>query len=188
MYKIPMHKHIAIAALISLGLLTACNGSASNDGSSAATDSSSSTQSALESAWTKARAGENPTRDCTVVKARTISSDDPAVAKAAAECNYDIPVAYFNAMLDDVEAGTDTCKTFRTSFMTQLSAMTMSLGGLKQAANKSRNGAADTSAASEAITGALTGDASKSAKDRVKAAMAERASAACPVMTMYFNH
>ncbi len=182
-----MYKFLGIAALVSLGLLSACNSSTSGDESRASADAPTSTQTALESAWAKARAGENPSEDCTAVKARTISSDAPGVAKAAAECNYDIPLAYFNAILDDIEAGSKTCKQFRTSVMTQLTAMTMSVGGLKGITESSQNGGADAGAASGAMRGAVTGDASQSAKERVKAALAERASATCPVMAMYFK-
>lgn len=180
-----MSKHVTIALAFSLSLLGGCSVS-STDSAAAAQTTSKTSNTALASAWSKAKAGESPATDCARVKGSLINDDSAAAGVAVAQCNFDIPVAYFNTLLDGVDAGDRTCNQFMTTMATQLSALTMSVGGLKRALDNNGAGSAD-SAATAALSGALTGGSAASAKDKVKAALSRRAIAACPVMKMYME-
>ncbi len=181
-------KHIAIALLLSLGLLSACTTSSSDDAATAKTESTTA-NTELENAWAKAKAGENPAMACAKVKGSLIIDESDDARKAVAQCNYDIPVKYFNVLLDQVDAGSMTCNKFMTSMATQLSSLTMSVGGLKRAAQAQGSDSASVKAgAIDALSTAATSDDTVSASDKIKLALAERAVAACPMMKMYFDN
>lgn len=180
-----MPKHITIALAFSLSMLAACTTS-SSDTTAATQTASKTSNSALANAWSKAKAGENPSTECAKVKGSLINDDSNAAGTAVAQCNFDIPVSYFNTLLDEVDAGKLSCVKFMTTMSTQLSALTMSVGGLKRAVQTHSTGSAEGTAAG-AVNDALTGDASVNAKDKVKAALSRRAIATCPVMKMYME-
>lgn len=179
-------RHIAIALLLSL--LSACTTSSSDDAATAKTESTTA-NSELDNAWAKAKAGENPAMACAKVKGSLIIDESDAARKAVAQCNYDIPVKYFNVLLDQVDAGSMACNKFMTSMATQLNSLTMSVGGLKRAVQAQGSNSANADAgAIDALSTAATSNDTLSASDKVKSALAPRAVAACPVMKMYFDH
>ncbi len=175
---------ITILPVLALALLGACS---SSSGDAAAKTESKPANSALEKAWSKARAGENPANACAVVKGSLLTDESEAARKATDQCNYDIPVKYFNVLLDQVDAGSLTCSQFMVRMSTQLRSMTMSMGGLKQAARKSANGEDSTESATGTITSAVTSDNTQSAREKVKAALSERATTVCPDLEMLFQ-
>lgn len=122
---------IALALALSLGLLGACSASSDSDSNGATSTQSEEANTALAEAWAKARAGKNPTSDCADVKGNLLTDESPAARAAVAQCNFDIPVRYFNTLLDQVDAGTLECTNFMVAMSTQLSTMTMSTEGLK---------------------------------------------------------
>lgn len=181
-------RHVAITLLLSLGLLSACTESSSNEAAAVKTDSTTA-NSKLDNAWTDAKAGKSPATACAKVKGSLITDESDAAHKAVAQCNYDIPVKYFNVLLDQVEAGSMTCNKFMTSIATQLSALTMSVGGLKRAVQASGSDSNQTKANVADILGtAATSDDTVSASDRIKSALAPRAVAVCPITKMYFDN
>lgn len=182
-----MRKTNTIVLLASLGLLSACGASSSTDGAVAASSAASPITTSLDNAWAKAKAGENPSTTCAKVKGYAISNDSSSARAALAQCNFDIPVRYFNALLDDVDTGKLSCAKFMTTMSTQLSALTLSVGGLKQAARKRSHDASASADASTMLNAVLTSDSAMSAKDQVKAALAPRAIAACPIMKAYMT-
>lgn len=184
---LPRHIAIALILSLSLGVLSACTASSPDEADTAKTESTTA-NSELDSAWAKARAGENPSTACAKVKGSLITDESDAARKAVAQCNYDIPVKYFTVLLDQVDAGSLDCNKFMRSVATQLSSLTMSVGGLKRAAQTQGSNSANAEAgATDAISTAVTSDETLSASDRVKAALAPRAVAACPVTKMYFE-
>lgn len=125
--------------MIAAFFLGTCSGSSAGDAAAAESPSSPPSdapqvgepyQRSIDAAWEKAKAGENPTYSCAGLKGMTMGSKEPKSAEAAVRalfaCNVDIPVRYFNAYLDKVEAGDHTCMDFMSHFVTQISAMTMS--------------------------------------------------------------
>lgn len=180
-------RYVIIALAFSLSLLGGCT-SSSADSTSATQTASKDAPPALAKAWSKAKAGENPSTQCAVLKGSLMAAAHNGSSNARdwmAQCNFDIPVAYFNALLDEVDAGDRTCHQFMTSMATQLSALTMSVDGLHNAMD--RGSAGDSDAASQAMTGAVTSASSVGAKGKVKAALSRRAIATCPIMKMYMK-
>jgi len=94
-------------------------------------------QKTIDRAWSEAVAGEVPSNSCAGVKGRVIGSKDrsEAALRALFACNVDIPVRYFETYLDQVQAGDHTCRDFMMHFVTQISAMTMSMESMENLFN-----------------------------------------------------
>lgn len=144
-------------------------------------------QEVIDKAWAKAMAGESPANTCAGIKGRTMHSmDDPVAQRALLACGLDIPVRYFDTVLDQVEAGEKTCIDYMTEMATQLTAMTISTDTLRKVAESlpegddaaAQEGAAEvlTSAAEEGMTEKGPDDPKRLIKDR----LAERTRAICP--------
>ena len=80
-----------------------------------------------DEAWRKAAAGENPASTCAGIKGRAAAfPNNLAAQRAAYVCGVDIPVRYFQTLLDQVEADEKSCSEYMMAIATQLGAMTIS--------------------------------------------------------------
>jgi hypothetical protein len=141
-------------------------------------------QAAVDAAWDKAGAGEDPSMTCARVKGTVAGTGDPDAFRALFACNVEIPARYFDTYLDSVAAGEKTCQSFMMEIMTKLSAMTMSADLVVEMAEKLEQGA-DTEtvvvdALGDAAAGSMTDDGLKDPKRLVKDRIAERTNELCP--------
>lgn len=173
-----MHPSRLALLIACFSLLCAC-GAASSSGDDGAGSGDSPMAAALTQAWSHAKSGKNPSNDCARVKGYALRAADSASAAALAQCNFDIPVHYFNALLDAVDAGQRECRSFITALATQLPAMTLSLRGLAKASAKAGQDQADTVA--KTLGTALGHNDSTQARQRIKDSLRERAIASCPI-------
>jgi hypothetical protein len=193
-----MKRTLPWIATVALLMLTACGGSESSEVQASASDSvtrasssgapkvEAAHQKAIDAAWAKAAAGENPTHDCarikgTVVGTKTVDSS----GKTLHACNVDLPARYFLARLDRVERGDATCQAFMMEVFTQLPAMTMNTAGLERAV--AQGGASDADA--PGVAGGIIGEVVKDGttdlgagdpKRLIKDQIASRTTQVCP--------
>jgi hypothetical protein len=149
-------------------------------------------QSTINRGWEKAVAGENPAFACAGLKGRLIGTkktDDPAARSALFACNVLIPVRYFETTLDQVDAGSKSCSDLMTAFMTELPAMTMSMGSLQKMADAAEQGQDAGEAAAEVVAGAVDAATVEKGLEDPKAAikeqLADRVQQSCPDMAPY---
>lgn len=91
-------------------------------------------QQTIDRAWENALAGETPAYACAGLKGRLMGAEDPAAdggREALFACNVLAPARYFETLLDRVDSGEGTCQEVMTAFMTQLSAMTLSIESIQ---------------------------------------------------------
>ncbi len=153
-------------------------------------------QISIDEAWEEAKVGEIPTHSCAAVKGRTMGAKGPEAAEPALRalfaCNVDIPVRYFETYLDRVEAGDHTCMDFMRHFVTQISAMTMSMDSMQQLLDSAATAgetepmsAAEAREATNALLASIAKDAvtDKGPEDPqrlVKSRLSERTHELCP--------
>jgi hypothetical protein len=144
-------------------------------------------QRTIDRAWEKAAAGENPAFACAGLKGRVMAAGaevDAAGREALYACNVTVPVRYFEAFLDRVEAGEKTCQDLMMEVTTQLPAMALSVEGLREAAAALEAGGEEEELAADVLTGTVD-DATRDRgladpKRAVKEALAPRVREACP--------
>lgn len=146
-------------------------------------------QSTINRGWEKAVAGENPAFACAALKGRVIGThkgDDPAAREALFACNVLLPVRYFDSVLDQVDAGDKSCQDLMMTMMTQLPAMTMSMGSLQKMADAAEQGQDAKEAAAEAVAGAVdAATVEKGLTDpetAIKERLGDRVRKSCPDM------
>lgn len=179
-----MNKNISFLLAAGLGIVLACGGSSADqddvegsiqeevaeatkdaesdgDPASGAPVVGDRYQSSIDRGWEKAVAGETPAYACAGLKGRVMSSEEPPDAEAREAlfaCNVLLPVRYFETYLERVEAGEKTCSELRSSFFTQLPAMTLSLDsiqGMVDAMGDDPEAEPDPEAMGEALGGAV---------------------------------
>lgn len=172
---------LAVAASV---LLLGITPSASAGDDAAPPSVGESYQSAIDAAWEKAGAGDDPSMICARVKGRAVGTDDPHAFRALFACNVDIPARYFDTYLDKVAAGEKTCQDLMREVMTKLSAMTMSADVVVEMAERLEQGAETEAAVVDALGDAAEdslGDGGlKNPKRLVKDRIAERTNELCP--------
>ena len=140
-------------------------------------------QERIDEAWREAVAGENPAAACAGVKARATAAPAGSAARSLEACNVDIPVRYFLAYVDRVEAGEQTCTNLMTEFITKLPSMTMSMEGFRDLGRQ--GGEMDSSQAVAAVGAVIAGAAASGGgangpRQVVKERLRARVTEVCP--------
>ena len=97
-------------------------------------------QGIIDKAWKEVSEGKSPSRVCSGLKGGVhsrVQYQDPdglveKATRAIQVCEYEIPLRYFEAYMDQVTGGTKTCTDFMRHFETEMTAVGIRLGSIEK--------------------------------------------------------